>query len=92
MELHLVFFPLGEQNEDASHDCYRDCSWPPQPMTCEYHFDIEWYYAMSKACYDCPYNLDDCRRKHCVPLNGVERPIIAVNRRMPGPGIHVNKL
>ncbi|PIK55769.1 hypothetical protein BSL78_07329 [Apostichopus japonicus] len=44
---------------------------------------------MSKACYDCPYNLDDCRRKHCIPLNGVERPVIAVNRRLPGPGIHV---
>ncbi|KAJ8030200.1 Laccase-2 [Holothuria leucospilota] len=79
----------GAYQDDLDHECYRECVWPPETKVCNYHFRVEWYTSMSKACYDCPYNLDDCHRKHCVPLNGVRRPIITVNRRSPGPSIHV---
>ncbi|XP_071491136.1 uncharacterized protein [Diadema antillarum] len=46
---------------------------------------------MSKACYGCPSNLTDCSRPHCIPLNGVHRPITVVNRMFPGPAVEVCK-
>lgn len=46
---------------------------------------------MSKACYDCPFNVSDCMRPHCVATDGHERPIVTANRRMPGPSIQVRE-
>lgn len=60
-------------------------------MTCEYHFTIENYFVLSKACHLCPFNKTDCFRPHCVSTNGHMRTIIAVNRQMPGPSIEVCK-
>ncbi|XP_064103002.1 uncharacterized protein LOC135213077 isoform X1 [Macrobrachium nipponense] len=77
-----------ETLEDLSHPCARECR-PKDTRTCHYHFKVEWYITMSKACYDCPFNLTDCARPHCVAADGVERPIVTVNRRLPGPAIHV---
>ncbi|XP_070537860.1 uncharacterized protein [Ptychodera flava] len=71
------------------HPCRRICEYPPAPMTCEYDFVAEWYYSMSKACYNCPINKTDCLRPHCIPLNGVPRPIAVINRLLPGPSIEV---
>ncbi|KAJ8030199.1 L-ascorbate oxidase [Holothuria leucospilota] len=87
--MNFLLLAQGVHQDDLDHECYRECVWPPEAKVCNYHFKVEWYTSMSKACYDCPYNLDDCHRKHCVPLNGVERPIITINRRTPGPSIHV---
>lgn len=58
-------------------------------MTCEYNFTVEYYYTLTKSCYECPYNTTDCGRPHCVPADGNQRGIITVNRMLPGPGIHV---
>jgi len=58
-------------------------------MECKYFFTIEWYKSLSKACYDCPYNLTDCERPDCITANGVERALISVNRMLPGPAIQV---
>ncbi|XP_071839467.1 uncharacterized protein [Apostichopus japonicus] len=81
---------LGEDfEEDKNHNCYRKCSWPAEPLTCNYKFELECLTAMSEACYDCPYNKEDCLRKGCIPLSGVQKSIFAVNGRMPGPAIHV---
>lgn len=77
------------QIHDQIHPCQRECHVDEPPKTCEYHFKVEWYYTMSKACYDCPYNLTDCYRPDCVPADGVEKPIIVINRSLPGPSIQV---
>lgn len=75
--------------EQSVHPCQRECHVGEPPKTCEYRFKVEWYYTMSKACYDCPYNLTDCYRPDCVPADGVEKPIIVINRSLPGPSIQV---
>jgi len=72
------------------HPCARTCKEGLSPMVCRYRFELEWYYTMSKACYNCPLNLDDCNRKDCVVADGVRRPIVVVNRQMPGPSIEVS--
>lgn len=58
-------------------------------MVCRYNFTIEWYQTMSKACYDCPLVLDDCKRPDCITGDGRKRSIVVVNRQMPGPSIEV---
>ncbi|XP_077987804.1 uncharacterized protein LOC144442357 [Glandiceps talaboti] len=76
-------------NYASDHPCRRVCEKSAKPMTCEYEFKAEWYYSMSKACYDCPINKTDCQRPHCIALNGVPRPIAVINRMLPGPSIEV---
>ncbi|KAL5234168.1 hypothetical protein ACI65C_001578 [Semiaphis heraclei] len=82
--------PHHERAQDyAVHPCQRECHAGEPPKTCEYRFKVEWYYTMSKACYDCPYNITDCYRPDCVPADGVAKPIIVINRSLPGPSIQV---
>ncbi|KOC68923.1 Laccase-4 [Habropoda laboriosa] len=71
------------------HPCRRSCKDETAPMECRYVFRLEAYYTMSKACYDCPFNITDCFREHCIPADGIERSILVVNRQMPGPPIEV---
>lgn len=71
--------------------CQRQCG-DSEPMICHYKFVIEWYLTMSKACYECPYNLTDCSRPDCVAADGVERSIVTINRRLPGTPIEVSKI
>ena len=42
---------------------------------------------MSKACFDCPQNISDCYREHCIAADGVSRAVAVVNRQFPGPSI-----
>ncbi|XP_008487811.1 laccase [Diaphorina citri] len=70
------------------HSCQRECI-EGDTRTCTYDFHIEWYYTMSKACYDCPFNVTDCGRLHCIPADGVKRAITVVNRQLPGPAVDV---
>jgi len=46
---------------------------------------------MSKACFDCPFNLTDCYRPQCITGTGIKRQLISVNKQMPGPAIQVCK-
>ena len=69
--------------------CLRDCKNNELPKICYYKFEIETYYSMSKACYNCPFNKTDCFRKDCIPVDGIPRSIVTVNRKMPGPAIQV---
>ncbi|KAH8376771.1 hypothetical protein KR093_001265, partial [Drosophila rubida] len=71
------------------HPCVRDCQAEAPPMTCHYTFVVEWYQTFSKACFDCPLNLTDCGRPHCIMGDGLQRSITVVNRMMPGPAIEV---
>jgi len=75
--------------ETSIHPCNRKCVLGEPPKLCTYHFKVEWYQTLSKACYDCPYNRTDCGRHHCVPGDGVKRPILVVNRQIPGPAVEV---
>nr|KAG5697890.1 hypothetical protein BaRGS_026828 [Batillaria attramentaria] len=58
-------------------------------MECSYRFVAESYQTMSRACYNCRTNPDDCLRPQCVPGNGFSRNIKTINRRVPGPTIQV---
>lgn len=71
------------------HPCTRTCRKNGVPMVCQYKFKVEWYTTLSKACFNCPFNADDCRRPECIPGDGNKRPVVVVNRQMPGPSIEV---
>ncbi|XP_046548492.1 laccase-1-like isoform X2 [Haliotis rubra] len=73
----------------ANHPCIRECEEGAAPMTCVYNFTVEYYFVLTKACYDCPYNVTDCYRPHCVAADGVGRGIITTNRMLPGPAVQV---
>lgn len=75
---------------DEKHPCARTCTKNSPPMVCRYTFTLEWYQTMSKACYECPHMAEDCDREHCIPGDGRKRPVLVVNRQMPGPSIEVN--
>ena len=46
---------------------------------------------MSKACLNCPFNITDCSRPHCITAVGLRRAVYAVNKQIPGPAIQVCK-
>ncbi|KAI4484871.1 hypothetical protein M0802_012999 [Mischocyttarus mexicanus] len=71
------------------HHCNRPCKDGSPRLNCHYTFKIESYRTMSKACYNCPFNLTDCFRPHCIPADGVKRSVLVVNRQLPGPSIQV---
>ncbi|XP_065208115.1 uncharacterized protein LOC135836952 [Planococcus citri] len=75
--------PLG------GDECARQCEEHEPSLVCYFRFEIELYYTMSKACYNCPYNQTDCFRPDCVPADGVSRVITVINRKLPGPSIQV---
>ncbi|XP_066252634.1 uncharacterized protein [Euwallacea similis] len=75
--------------EETDHPCARKCIQGESPRVCQYHFKIENYYTMTKACHDCPRNRTDCFRTDCIPGDGHPRGVVAVNRRIPGPSIEV---
>ena len=58
-------------------------------MKCYYDWAIETFATMSKACFDCPFNIIDCFRPQCISANGIKRQVVAVNKEIPGPAIQV---
>ncbi|KAK9505006.1 hypothetical protein O3M35_009161 [Rhynocoris fuscipes] len=75
--------------KNDKHPCKRECIKGEPPKTCFYHFKVEEYESMSKACYNCPYNLTDCYRPDCIATDGVQRSLVVINRMLPGPSIEV---
>lgn len=80
---------MADELDWTKHPCRRNCKDEAPPMECRYVFRLEAYYTMSKACYDCPFNVTDCFREHCIPADGIQRSILVINRQMPGPPIEV---
>lgn len=80
---------IPDEVDWSKHPCKRPCNSKEPPMECRYKFAVESYQTMSKACFDCPKNLTDCFRPHCITADGIPRPITVVNRQMPGPAIEV---
>ena len=64
----------------GKHPCDRVCVAGAAPMECSYTFNVELYNTLAKACYDCPLNITDCDREHCISADGAERGLITVNR------------
>lgn len=84
--------PAMDPDVYKSHPCIRDCTEGAPPKVCTYTFVVEWYETLSKACYDCPYNVTDCSRLHCIGTDGSRRSIVVINRMMPGPMIDVSAI
>lgn len=86
----VIQFPDNERFTELNtgHPCRRKCD-KNDIRICYYNFKVESYTTMSRACYNCPENKTDCSRQDCVPADGISRPIITVNRQMPGPSIEV---
>ncbi|XP_060526823.1 uncharacterized protein LOC132702294 isoform X2 [Cylas formicarius] len=84
-DFHLEYVLL----EDETHPCSRPCVRDQPPMICRYHFKVENYFTLTKACHDCPKKKSDCFRKDCVPGDGHSRGVCSVNRKIPGPAIEV---
>lgn len=43
-----------------------------------------------RACKDCRWgNHTDCFHPQCITADGMERPVVSLNRKIPGPGITV---
>ncbi|KZS15189.1 Laccase 2 [Daphnia magna] len=84
----LLFIVSASSAKESAHDCQRVCDGGPA-RRCVYDFHVEYYFTMSKACFDCPHKGEDCDRHHCIPADGIERGVIAINRQLPGPSIQV---
>ncbi|XP_059056219.1 uncharacterized protein LOC131850085 [Achroia grisella] len=86
---HVQYDEVTGELIGGEHPCHRECKEGEEPMICYYHFNLEWYQTMSKACFNCPYNISDCSRQDCIPADGMNRPLNVVNRKMPGPAIEI---
>lgn len=67
--------------------CNRQCD--GKIKRCFFNFNVETFYSMSKACFDCPNNITDCYRPDCIIAGGIKRTVSVVNRKLPGPAIEV---
>lgn len=58
--------------------------------TCEYR---DFFLSRDiRACGNCSRGvLADCFRSQCIPADGYERGVMSVNRKIPGPQLHVCK-
>ncbi|XP_047501209.1 laccase-1-like [Penaeus chinensis] len=90
MQLSRLFLAIGVivSASGEKHDCERQCA-AGDTRTCMYEFNIIEYHTLSRACYDCPSTLSDCTREECIVADGVSRPLLTVNRQLPGPAIQV---
>ena len=75
-----VFASIKDDKSASKHPCDRVCVAGAAPMECSYKFQVELYNTLSKACYDCPLNITDCDREHCISGDGMEKGLITVNR------------
>lgn len=83
-----TFSPSAVSADHSDHPCMRTCV-SGEKMTCHYNFTVEWYQTLSKACFECPFNLTDCYREDCVAADGKVRAVLSINRQIPGPSIRV---
>ncbi|XP_058802815.1 uncharacterized protein LOC131670857 [Phymastichus coffea] len=83
------FGEMADRYNWPNHPCRRICSYNDVPRHCFYTLVIEEFSSMSKACHNCPFNVTDCFRPHCMPTDGKQKPLYVVNRQLPGPLIEV---
>lgn len=72
--------------------CRRTCLENERPRICYYHWVLEHYHAMGPACGKCRSGiLTDCFHSKCITADGIERGVMSINRKIPGPDIQVCK-
>ncbi|XP_071446240.1 uncharacterized protein [Hetaerina americana] len=79
----------GRQSGLRVGGCYRPCRLGLPPRICHYQFELENYVTMGDACGDCPSNRTACFEPQCITGDGYEKAVLTVNRKIPGPAIHV---
>ncbi|XP_011330014.2 laccase-4 isoform X2 [Ooceraea biroi] len=89
--LESITPPNDLPNLSSPLECARTCNDREKPKICYYRFVAEIYSSLSAACEYCNPNATNafCNNCQCVPLDGVERPILTINRMIPGPSIDV---
>ncbi|XP_058056324.1 uncharacterized protein LOC131207715 [Anopheles bellator] len=71
--------------------CLRECD-STQPRICHFSWTLEHYHAMGPACRACSRGQrEDCFHPACLTADGVERGVMSINRKIPGPAISVCK-
>ncbi|XP_001653728.2 laccase-5 [Aedes aegypti] len=71
-------------------ECDRVCNATETPRICYFSWVAENYAAMGSACKDCRWgNHTDCSHPQCITADGMERPVVSLNRQMPGPAVIV---
>ncbi|XP_029171325.1 laccase-1-like [Nylanderia fulva] len=78
-------------NLSSPLECARTCNNKEKPKTCYYRFEAEVYSSLSRACDYCKPNTTNvfCNNCQCVPVDGIGRTILTINRMIPGPSIDV---
>ncbi|XP_043271372.1 laccase-like [Venturia canescens] len=83
---------VKKQKLSTPEECARQCTEGEEPKTCHYHFTVEYFATLTKACTLCTSNtttrlVPDCQ---CVTADGYETSsILTANRMFPGPAIMV---
>lgn len=91
------FFFFFTDSPPVSTNCDRICK-PGDTKTCVFTWNVSYYYSLTndddkitnRPCGNCPFDIADCYRNECIPLNGLKRPLVTVNRQVPGPKIVVS--
>lgn len=86
---HRLLEDFRDHIDFDPHICTRPCSKYEAPKICYYKFVLEPYTSFGLACRSCPSNITDCFLPDCVAANGIEKSILTVNRKLPGPSIQV---
>ncbi|XP_053675343.1 uncharacterized protein LOC128725611 [Anopheles nili] len=69
--------------------CLRECD-ETQPRICYFSWTMEHYHVMGPACRNCAKGEPaDCFHPACITADGVERGVMSLNRKIPGPAINV---
>ncbi|KAF4520466.1 hypothetical protein B566_EDAN004717 [Ephemera danica] len=92
----LMFTPTSVEKTNDGMDfqedttCLRPCK-SGETRVCNFVFVVEEYASMCMYCKNCPFNIKDCDLPGCIPAGGIQKPIVTINRRIPGPAIQVCK-
>ena len=101
----FFFFLLSTEEGPPPFEsvCYRPCENPPQPKTCDLgEWNVEWFIGGdSPFCENCLFEYDKLRDIYlsdpvirscpdCIPLDGITRAVAVINRKLPGPSVHVS--
>ncbi|CAB3374790.1 Hypothetical predicted protein [Cloeon dipterum] len=94
-EMHQKCFPASQVTECSvalpEQTCLRTCV-DGQTRVCKYKFIVEEHVSMSTVhCGNCPFVLADCNLPGCISAGGLQRPLISINKQMPGPTVQVCK-
>ncbi|XP_043278957.1 oxidoreductase OpS5-like [Venturia canescens] len=84
---------VHEELWSTAEECLRTCREHEKPRYCYYHFTLEYYTTMNRACEFCrpkyTNQLSNSGECQCIEADGVEKTVLSINRMIPGPSIQV---